>query len=174
MSHNYSVGDWDDWLWVGTARSVGASPAVLSAMNGTVVYNWEFTNGKELFFNTEELTHAYKEGTDLTPHIHWCPSTSGPYTGTWTLSYLLYPSVATGTALGAIQTTTVAFNGTMTAYQMQTQDFGAVITGTNVKVSAILHAKLTLTLSIGTSCFLNSIGAHHQKNSIGSSGITTK
>jgi len=57
---------------------------------------------------------------------------------------------------------------------MQSADFSAVITGANRKISSIICAKLTLTLTAGTSCFLAGLDAHYQMDRLGSRQITTK
>jgi hypothetical protein len=166
--------DYDDWTWLAISTPPSTSPASMADMNSTGIYCWEFTNGKALMFPGLQLPHGYKEGTNLIPHIHWAPSTSATYTGTWTLDYVDWLSVTTGTALGAKQTVTVAFNSSMTAFQVQSADFSATMTGTNRKISSLAAAKLSLSLSAGSSCFLVGLDAHFQKDRLGSTAATTK
>lgn len=176
MSHmgSYAPSDWTDWRWAGAAAAPPTSPASLADINGTGVYAWEFTNGKSLFFHDLQLPHDYKEGTDLLPHMHWTPSTTATYTGTWTLEYVEWLSLLTGTAMSAKQTITISFNSAMTAYQVQTALFSANLSGTNRKISSVIHAKLSLTLSAGTSAFLCGLDAHYEVDRLGSTSATTK
>lgn len=165
---------WDDWRWGGRARSGGGTVPSFAAINGTAIYGYLFANGDELHYPEMQLPHDYKEGTDLVPHIHWVPTTSATYTGTWTLNMLWWLEVTTGTAISAVQTVTVTFNSALTAYQMQTADFSANLTGTNRKISSILFARLALSLSAGSSCLLTGLDAHYQGDTLGSVQVAAK
>ena len=172
--NTYYNPSYTDWVFVGNARTVGVSPANFTDINSTGIYGWEFTNGKELFFPCCQLSHSYKVGTDLIPHIHFMPSTTATYTGTWTLEYIEHLELATGTAMSTKSTVTYAFNSSMTAYQVQTAVFSANMTGTNRKISSIAQLKLSLSLSAGTSVYLLGLDAHYQCDGIGSDAATTK
>lgn len=167
-------GDYDDWRWTASAASPPSSPADLRAVNGTSVLAWTFTNGEALNFPDQQIPHDYLEGSDIVTHLHWCPTTTATYTGTWTLEIVDWLSVATGSAIQAIKTTTIAFNSAMTAWQCQTADFSAVLSGTNRKISSCLHARLSLALSAGTSCQLIGLDGHYLKDRLGSTQIATK
>lgn len=166
-------GDYKDWSWVGNAAPNPTNPATFADYNSTGIYAWKFINGESLQFPSNQINHDYKEGTNLVPHIHWAPSTSATYTGTWVLDIVDYPSVATGTASTTVSMS-ANFNSAMTAYQMQSQDFSSTLSGTNRKVSSIIHAKLRLVLSSGTSCFVNGLDAHYLADRIGSTSKNTK
>jgi hypothetical protein len=165
---------YDDWRWSGLGKGTGPSNPTRSVMNGGTTEVWEFTSGKTLHSDGNQIPHDYKEGTDIVPHLHWCPSTTGTYTGTWTMKYQEYLSVANGTALSAERTITAAFNASLTAFQMRSQDFSAVLAGAGRTISSIVHCSLTLTLSAGTSCFLNGWDGHYEKDALGSIAITGK
>lgn len=81
------MGWWDDLRIVGSARTTGSNAAALAEVNGTGIYAWRFTTGKELFFGCQ-LPHRYQIGAPLKPHVHWLADTTETYTGTWTLDYL--------------------------------------------------------------------------------------
>jgi hypothetical protein len=167
--------DYDDWRWGGTGVNPPGAPA---AANLTEVqadeWLYVFTNNSVMAFPDQQLPHDYAEGTDLVPHIHWCPTTSATYTGTWTLLVTSWLGVATGSARQAKQTTTVAFNTAMTAGQMQSADFSSVLTGVNRTISSCLTATLKLALSAGSGCALLGLDAHYQKDRLGSAKITSK
>ena len=172
--NKYSNPSWDDFVFVGHARTVGAAPADFVNINSTGIYGWEFTNGEELYFPCCQLSHAYKVGTELIPHIHWMPSTSATYTGTWTLEWIEHVSIAAGTAMSSKSTATLAFNSSLTAWQAQIGNFSANLTSTNRGISSIVQLKLSLALSAGTSCFLLGLDAHYQRDGLGSDAATSK
>ena len=167
-------GDFDDWRWVGVAKATSPTNPARTLINGYSMEVWEFTNGKTLHSDGNQMPHDYKEGTEIVPHLHWSPSTTETYTGTWTMKWCEYLTVANGTALSSEYTATVAFNSAMTAFQMQSADFSANMVGTNRKISSIAHMSLTLALSAGTSCFLHGWDGHYIKDRLGSKQITAK
>lgn len=78
---------WDDLrvpvtaTTVGTARQPAFGQWLTNGAGSTGVYTYFFpdgnaTNERDLFFGVQ-LPHGYKYGTDLKPHIHWSPKTTG-------------------------------------------------------------------------------------------------
>jgi hypothetical protein len=167
-------GDYDDWRWAGSGvNPPGApTPAVLEQIE-TDWWAWTFVNGQVLTCPDHQMPHDYKEGTDIVPHIHWCPSTTATYTGTWTLVMSYWTSAATGTARSTF-TTTAAFNASMTQYQMQSQDFASVLSNANMKISMCADVTLKLALTAGTKCILKGFDGHYLKDRLGSRQITSK
>jgi hypothetical protein len=167
--------DWDDWRWAGNAvNPPGApSPAVLTEI-ATGEWAWLFTNNNTMAFPDQQIPHDYAEGTDIVPHIHWTPTTTATYTGTWTAVITDWLSAANGSAKQAQTTITAAFNAAMTAGQMQSQDFSANLTGTNRKISSMATITLSLALSAGTGCALRGFDGHYRKDRLGSVQITSK
>lgn len=175
MSGLLIPGDYDDWEMIAAASiSIPATTASIDEINGQGIYSWSFTNGEILGFLPRQIPHSYKEGTDLIPHIHWCPTTSATYTGTWTLEIIDWLSVVSGAALQSKLTVTQSFNSAMTAWQCQSGNFSANLTGTNRLISSIAAAKLTLALTAGTRCHLLGLDFHHLKDRVGSTGATSK
>ncbi len=166
--------DYDDWNWLGVATPPSTGPASMEDFNSSGLFLWAFDNTDALMFPGLQLPHGYKEGSVLTPHIHWCPNTTATYTGTWTLEIIDYLTVATGTAPQAKTTLTQSFNSSMTALQIQSADFSATLTGTNRKISSLATAKLSLSLSAGTRCWLWGLDSHFLRDSLGSDAITSK
>lgn len=174
MGLQISPTDWDDWRWVGLGKGTGVNNPARTPINGYECEVWEFANGKLLHCDGNQIPHDYEEGTDITAHIHWVPSTTGLYTGTWTLKYSGWLDAATGTAMSAETTITAAFNASMTAFQMQSQNFSAVIAGAGRKISSMLNISLSLSLTSGASCFLVGFDGHYKKDRLGSKQITSK
>lgn len=167
--------DYDDWRWAGSGvNPPGApAPAVLTEIQSNQ-WSWLFVNNNVMAFPDQQIPHGYAEGTDLIPHIHFSPTTSATYTGTWTVVITDWLSSATGSARQAQTTLTAAFNAAMIAHQMQSIDFSAVLTGVNRKISSMLTATLSLSLSAGTSVYLNGLDAHYKSDRLGSTQATSK
>lgn len=58
----------------------------------TGVYGWGFgASGDENLFFAKQITHDWTRGTDLEPHIHYCPGTAASGNVVWELEYTLAP-----------------------------------------------------------------------------------
>jgi hypothetical protein len=166
---------YDDWRWAGLGKGTGPSNPARTVLPGGTTECWEFANAKTLHSDGNQIPHDYKEGTDIVPHIHWMFPTAGNYVGTWTMRYQFLLSVANGTILPDEVTVTAAFNKTgALARECMSMDFNANIAGAGAKISAILHANLTLTLTTGTSLFLHGWDGHYEKDAPGSIAILSK
>jgi hypothetical protein len=166
---------YDDWRWGGSPiNPPGLIAAAVLTEFVTGVDAYLFTNNTAMSFVDQQLPHDYQEGTALVPHIHFAPTTTATYTGQWSLTYVEWLDVTPGTAMVGPTTITAAFNSAMTANQVQTVDFNAVLAGANRKISSCLNARLTLTLSAGTSLALVGLDAHYLKDALGSSLIAQK
>jgi len=165
----------DDWRWAGSGvNPVGAaSPAVLTEIDSGT-WAWLFTNGNTMVFPDQQIPHSYAEGTEIVPHIHFAPTTSETYTGTWTMIITDWLGAYGGAPRQAQQTVTAAFDGAMTAHQMQTLNFSANMTGANRTISSCATMYLSLALSAGTGVYLLGLDGHYQKDAMGSTLITAK
>ena len=166
---------YDDWRFAGTGVNPPGAPvaAVLTEIQANQ-WNWQFGNLAVMAFPDQQIPHTYAEGTDLIPHIHFAPTTSATYTGTWTAVFTDWLSPTSGSARQAQATVTAAFNAAMTAHQMQSLDFSAVLTGVGRKISSMLTATLSLTLSAGPAVYLLGFDAHFKLDSLGSVNPTSK
>lgn len=168
--------DWTDWQWAGQ----GVNPpgpiaaATIDQIGATGVYCYKFINGDAMAFHDLQIRHNYAEGTDIPMHIHWTPSTTAVYTGTWTLKYCDWLSTSAGAAMQGPTTITATFNAAVTATQQQYSMFNNPIAGAGRKISSTAHAILTLSLTAGASCFLNGLDGHYQIDRMGSRTPTTK
>lgn len=168
-------GDYDDWRWAGSGvNPPGAPAAAVLTEVATDEWHWVFANNAVMAFPDQQIPHDYAEGTDITPHIHWFPTTSATYTGTWTMVFTSWLNISPGTAKAAALTRTLAFNAAMTAGQVQTANFNDVITGVNRKISSCATITLKLALSAGTGCALIGFDGHYLKDRLGSRQITAK
>lgn len=166
-------GDWDDWVWSGSATAPSTNPATMAEISTTGIYGWRFIDGKGLHLPSCQLSHRYLEGSAIEAHIHWFPETTATYTLTWTLEFVDWLSVSSGSAMQSKTTLTAAVNRSVTAFQMQTESF-ANITGTNRKISSMANFKLSLAMTAGTACFLGGVDGHFQIDRMGSRQSTSK
>jgi hypothetical protein len=144
------------------------------AGSATGIYSWGFAVGEKVSGNFE-LQHDYKEGTDLTFHIHW-QGTTAP-TGTdkvkWQLTYTVAQDEAT---LDAATTITVETDFD-TQYEFKISNFAA-ITGTNFNIGdQFLFTLERIAASAdeyGGDAIVATVGVHYQVDTIGSRQIGTK
>jgi hypothetical protein len=99
--------------------------ATLSNINGTGVYAYDFdaTATSEVSFIVQ-LSHKWQEGSDVTPHFHWCPDNTNTGNALFKLDYWV---VNIGEAVPASVTTltqTTAAPGV--AWRHTLTSFGAV------------------------------------------------
>lgn len=181
MSYNpdITVPRWDDVKWLG----VGVNPpgAPVSAVLTEVVANqwmWAFGDSAVMSYPEHQMSHDYLEESDFQPHLHWTPTITGTYAGTFTLVYNGWKSAANGTLKETTTTLTLAIaNGTYTAGTLYSQDFSGVIAGAGRKISSLATILLSLALPTkpgGGLIALAGFDGHYQVDSFGSRLIAAK
>lgn len=85
------VEGWDDLRLAGTAlgKAASGSPALgafLAAPSALQVYRFDKTTAQSVYFELQ-MPHAWKEGTNIHPHVHWSPVDTGTGTVVWALEY---------------------------------------------------------------------------------------
>lgn len=139
--------------------------------SSTGVYTYQFDAATEQGLGfVLELPHSYKDGTDITPTIHWAPMTTNTGNVVWGIEYtIMYPGGTFG-ATTLVNATTAA-SGVIG--QSQYSPFSAITGSTFLKSTTIIgrvfrkaaDAADTFTgLAAGLS-----INFHIQKDKIGSS-----
>jgi hypothetical protein len=173
--HNLAAAaPYDDWRWVGAGKGTGPSNPARTVLPGTGIEVWEFANGKTLHADGNQIPHDYAEGTDIIPHLHFMPTTTARYTGVWTMTFRDLLDMSNGAVLQALTTLTIPFDADMVALTNVSANFSGVIPGLNRKISSIMHANLSLSLTAGASFFLNGWDGHYLKNTFGSVTATSK
>ena len=135
------------------------------------IYTYAFSNAveQEIFFSAQ-LPHAYKEGSDILPHVHFTTPTQTATTITWGLEYSWTNRADT------IQNSTIITNSIATpaAYQHTICSLPTIL-GTGKKISSILNCRLFRQTGgyIGGALLL-SMDFHILLDTIGSSGEGTK
>ena len=128
----------DDLVCTITPRTTGANLAPLVEINSTGVYGYEFVSSslKEVSFMVQ-LNHQWKAGSNVVPHLHWCPSTANTSNVRFSLDYWI---ASRDTTIPSITTLTanVTPNG---AFKHQYTPFGNVVTTGNT-ISCIFGGRL--------------------------------
>ena len=157
------------------------------------VWAWSFSdqavasNEEELFF-AAQLPHSYKEGSDITCHVHWTPAVSGNANEfvKWGLEYSfadINENFAANTTIiysdaSSAATATSSGDATLTAGKHYLSDL-SVITGTNYKISSILICRVFRNSSdadddLAQAAIAFEIDFHFEKDTVGSREILTK
>jgi len=107
------------------------------------VYGFDGGSRNEVGHFTIQLSHRYREGTPIFPHVHWC-QTAAPTTATDTnvVWQLTYTFTGVNQAFADVQTLTVTNGISTTNWFHQASSF-AGITNSNANVSSILVGSLT-------------------------------
>jgi hypothetical protein len=169
---------WDDLDFAMTFRSnPSEDPPVWTQISNTGVYVWAFQTGDKAYFQ-RQILHTFKTGqASWRPHVHWMPTTTATYTGTWTLTLTGHvtsatpseaPLLTTVTRTGSFDVSATAWQGHLTPLNVDGEDTDAVIDGSAWGISTILFAKLELTLSAGAACVLSGFDLHGQIDALGS------
>jgi hypothetical protein len=169
---------WEDLRIPGTSTQLGASAPDLGAFLGSgniLVPRFDGNATTEQVFFTAQLPHSYKEGTNITPHIHWTPTDTNSGNVHWQLEYS-WANI--GSAFSAPTTITVTDAASGTAWDHQVAGFSA-ISGTGKTISSMLSCRLFRdpTDAADTyaydAAFLE-IDFHFEGDTVGSTTITAK
>jgi len=160
---------WDDLRFPSSNLKAGAAG----------VPTWDNTNGLQEFaigdylFAQVQLPHAWKIGSTLKPHIHWCKITSGPNLVRWQVEYKW---AKIGAVMDAAFTTiadeTPDVSDGNTAYQHALTALPDIVPAADVDISDMLICKISRVASAGASygtrAVLFEFDIHFQIDSFGS------
>lgn len=104
---------------------------------GVFAYLFDPSTREEVFFDVI-LPHSYKEGTDIDPHIHWCPTSTNTGSVVWGLEYTTHSN---GDTIPTTTTITVTDAADGTSLKHQIAEFAA-IDGTSLIESSIISCRL--------------------------------
>lgn len=145
----------------------GATHLKVRAFNGTATVN-ELGEGLEIL-------HDYKEGTDITPHIHWSATDASAGNVKWQLAYMWVNRDGTFTGETVISVT-VAASGV--AWKEQRTNFPA-ISGTGKQIGSRFQFVLFRDPSDAADTYAQpaaafDFGIHYEQDMRGSRQITAK
>jgi hypothetical protein len=164
---------YDDVKWLGTGVNPPGAlvPAVLTEV-ATKQWQWAFGDNATMAYPEHQITHNYREGSDIQPHLHWTPTITGTYAGTFTLTYNGWLTAANGTLKEAQTVLTLAIPSAIyTLGTLYTANFSGVIPGAGRKISSLATILLELSLPTkpgGGLIALAGFDGHFQKDGFGS------
>lgn len=168
---------WNDINFkVSNLRPGATSPTWGAVFPSGSHYGYLFANGRvESLHGAERLLHGYKEGTDITLHIEWLPSTNGAGSVRWGMEYVwLNPGDTFSTS------TTIYKNVSTpaTAWKTVETDF-ATISGTGKKIGSIFIVRFFRDGTHISDTYLDTayppqFGIHYEIDTIGSRELATK
>lgn len=161
---------WKDLIMPGVNLGVGASAPDMVTLTGNILARG-FDGGvtTEQLYGSFEMQHDYKEGTDIRPHIHWCPADTSTGEVVWNMEYSVIPVSGTAGTATTLTVTSTA-NGTQNSHTKK--EFG-IVSG-SMQVGTIMAFRVyrdpTLDTYTGDSILLD-MGLHYEVSSLGSINI---
>lgn len=158
--------------------TAGATVPPLTAINASGIQGRAFTGTgvtAQEGWGSLEILHDYKEASDITPHVHWMPTTTGAGNVKWQLEYYWLNN---GDTAGASTTITLTDAAGGTAWVERRASFAA-ITGTGKTIGSRFLFRLFRDPADGSDTYgdpalLLDVGIHYQIDTVGSRQITTK
>lgn len=131
----------------------------------------------EQVYGGGEMLHDYKEGTDISFHVHWMPTTNTAGDVKWNLEYSWY-NAETDAEIPAPQTISVVQSSGGDDWKAHVIEF-PTISGIGKKIGSHLKFRFYRNPSDGADTYpddavLDSIGVHYQVDSDGSRQLYIK
>jgi len=178
LVYNGNATVWEDVNLAGLELGAGASTPDLVDVNNTGLQLRAFdgTAIVEQLYGTIELPHSYKEGSNITMHVHWMPTTTETGNVRWKIDYKWVNAGDVYTNTVTTQSTDGAASGT--AWDGTNTDF-STITGTGKTISSHFVFRLyrdptDVNDTYAADAAVIQIGIHYEKDTNGSRTITTK
>lgn len=170
---------WEDENIGAVQLKQGATAPDFSQIGTSGIYTYYFdgVSRNESVHGIIELPHAYKEGTDISFHVHWFPTTTAIGNVVWQLTYQWTNrnGIISGTTSTTVNCDPVATKGT--AYEKL--DSRTTLSGTAKNISSHIIFTLTRLQSDPLDTYAADIGfvacgIHYEKDTLGSRQVTTK
>ncbi len=177
MAYNPYLGDamWDDIVMTASLINPAGSPTppTIDPTDGTLV----FVNGVDVTVTLiYQLPHSWKEGTDISFHIHWKKTTGGANVPQWQMKYKWTNIGDTEVAFTSLVSGTESVTNNDIVGKHALLSF-PLITGTGKKLSSVLNVWLQRTGAgdtFGGTCNLISADCHIRKDGNGSRQMLIK
>ncbi len=166
------IDQWDDMRFPVSAVKINPvtdKPDSVTIIGQTRGLGFDATASEWVTFNAQ-MSHAYREGTDIECHAHWMPSNTNTGTVVWQLEYVwanmnaTYPS-SVATAVG------IAYLDGTARKHVYTDV--AEISGTGKEISSMLLCRFGRNTdrsedTYGADAVLIEVDFHYKKNTMGS------
>ena len=169
---------WEDIVLSVTSLGIGASAPDLVEINSSGIYTYAFDglSTSEQLFGCFEVPHNYAEGTDLSPHIHWMPTTADAGDVKWCVQFY---RVGTGDTFSTTPGEICAVESTNeTAWEAFTTA-SEIIDGSDISIAEQIAFRLYRDPSDAEDTYAHdaavlTFGIHYQIDTLGSREIYTK
>jgi len=168
---------WDDLRISGSKARLGATAPTFGAFgpSGNLkVLLFDEGQADEIHFELQ-MPHSWLEGTNLYPHVHWCPVTTEAGNVVWQLEYAWANIDGTYGAPGAMASAATAAGGTAWVHKMTDllESGNNYISGTGKTISSMLVCRLFRDAGTGSDTLTEDVAflefdLHYLINSIGS------
>lgn len=176
-----SFQSWDDLppSPVIAARLGSSAPTIATFITDIEQYTFDATN--DYIIGATEITHTFKEGTAITPHVHW--ATNGSEAGDTVVQFQLKWSVCIPGAAAAAQVTAVTGDLTIPAGTADRfnyiSNFTTNVSGVGLTIGTYIVFRFERIAEGAGSApaadpFVLAVGFHALQDSTGSMLISTK
>ena len=161
---------WNDIVLAGVILGAGASAPDLISFNATNIFVYGFAGlaTSEQLFGQPEVTHDYKQGTDIYVHVHWTPTDNNAGNVKW---YLEYSWQNIDAVFPAATVISIIDPSSGTAWTHQLAEF-PLISGAGKNIGSIFNFRLYRVPggedTYQSDAALLSLGIHYQINTFGS------
>jgi hypothetical protein len=168
---------WDDIIipLENIATGVNAPLTITFGPGGNIkALGFRGTSNINEIFGGVEMVHTYKEGTDISFHVHWGPVDAAVLNVKWNLEYT-WANV--GAVFGASATTSVVTATAGAAWTHQLS--GMLLAGAGKQIGSVIKFRFYRDPTDAQDTYtsnaaITSIGVHYRKDSHGSRLISTK
>lgn len=136
---------WDDLRLAGTDLRAGASAPAFTNFRGGLWLQGFVTNQVDEVHFTIQMPHAWKEGTDISPHIHWTHNVLSPGNNAGVVWKMEYSWTNIGDPFPTTNTLEAPLTWTTSPpaqYKHILTPFSADISGTGKKISSQIIGRL--------------------------------
>jgi len=159
------------------ALGTGASSPSKAAIASTTIRTYAFngTATADELHGSFEIPHSYKEGSNLSFHVHWMPTTAGAGDVKWQLEYFWINEGGTASTSDTVSITTTA-GGTAWVEKISTfaDISGASKTSQGRFAFRIFRDPSDVADTYGDSAALLDVGVHFEEDTIGSRTVNAK
>lgn len=177
VGYSGDIAVWDDFVIpISNIRLGGAAPADEESYKSGMALSFDDSSDEYAYFILQ-LPHSYKEGTDISFHIHWTIKTSGAAGGAesvkWDFTYSASsPKLTTAESWPTASTETVTVDVQNDSADDHLVDTIATITGTNFLISEVLICSLKRDTGVANNyadeVYVVSMDFHYQLDTHGS------
>ena len=146
------------------------------SLNGTnnLVFAFEGSSKINEAHGNFELQHDYKEGTNLSPHIHWYPTNTNVGNVKWNIDYY----ISRGTKAALSGTISVVASTQSVAWEEIRSDFPNIV-GSSLNIGNQIHFRIyrdptDAEDTYGSDAAIATLGVHYEIDTIGSRDMDDK